>query len=238
MSSSTNEYPERVAMEDFATNVFTPFLELYGDKWDQAQWDAAIARFKAAHEPAVIERIMKFAKLPGWAGIEEQLKKGPPEFLRPGWRSPLLGKQVDLDWIDADAYECVQASKDGWRDKKVLVIEFWATWCRPCHPVCKILTDVAAQYPDVKVITFNNEGIFNKAPTDSEIIKDFVAERDDVNYPVYIDKKNIAVESLFQPGECFSIPLVFIITTRDSVIRWLGSPREMASPLDDALQHA
>ena len=28
------------------------------------------------------------------------MKKGPPAFLRPGWRSPLLGRQVDLPWLD------------------------------------------------------------------------------------------------------------------------------------------
>lgn len=85
------------------------------------------ANFRAAHDPAVVNKFMKKARLPAWDALEEQMKKGPPAFLRPGWKSPLLGQRVDLDWLDADAFECIRPSKDGWRDKKVLVIEFWAS---------------------------------------------------------------------------------------------------------------
>lgn len=55
------------------------------------------------------------------------MKRGPPPFLRPGWVSPLQGKQVDLDWIDQDAFVWIRGNKTGWRDAKLLVIEFWAT---------------------------------------------------------------------------------------------------------------
>ena len=85
------------------------------------------ARFKASHDPVVVDRFMKKARLPTWEALEEQMRKGPPAFLRPGWRSPLLGKRVDLSWLDSDAFECIRPGKDGWRNKKVVVIEFWAS---------------------------------------------------------------------------------------------------------------
>lgn len=72
-----------------------------------------IARFKSAHEPAVVETFMKRARLPTWDALEEQMKKGPPAFLRPGWTSPLLGKRVDMGWLDTDSFECIRPSKDG-----------------------------------------------------------------------------------------------------------------------------
>ena len=85
------------------------------------------ACYKAANDPVVVDRFMKKARLPTWEALEEQMRKGPPAFLRPGWRSPLLGKRVDLSWLDSDAFECIRPSKDGWKNKKVVVIEFWAS---------------------------------------------------------------------------------------------------------------
>ena len=85
------------------------------------------ARFKATHDPAAIQRFWARSNLPSWDALEAQFKKGPPPFLRPGWKSPSLGKRVDLRWLDSGSFEHVQGSMDGWRDAKVLIIEFWAS---------------------------------------------------------------------------------------------------------------
>ncbi|TFY61954.1 hypothetical protein EVJ58_g4182 [Rhodofomes roseus] len=233
MASPTGrESPQELAaMNDFRTSIWSVFQPLYEDKWDQARWDAAVA-----HDPAVVDRFMKKARLPTWEALEEQMKKGPPAFLRPGWRSPLLGKRVDLSWLDSDAFECVRPSKDGWRSKKVVVIEFWASWCRPCHVVCDILSRISATKPDAKVITFNHEGIFNKTEIDRSIVQNFIDGRGDMNYPIYIDSHRVAVQGLFEPGQNLSIPLAFIITTKDQVVHWVGNPEEMAAPLEKALR--
>ncbi len=67
--------------------------------------------------------------MPAFPALETQLKRGPPPFLRPGWVSPLQGKQVDLDWLDQpDAFVHVRGTKDGWRDASVLIVEFWASY--------------------------------------------------------------------------------------------------------------
>ena len=87
-----------------------------------------IADFKARHSGAVIDALRAKNLLPAWEALEAQLKKGPPPFLRPGWTSPLLGKRVDLEWLDDEtAFVPIRGNFTGWREAKVLLIEYWAT---------------------------------------------------------------------------------------------------------------
>ncbi|KAH9945284.1 uncharacterized protein BXZ73DRAFT_37922 [Epithele typhae] len=262
------ETPQELAVKaDFHTNVWSVFQNLYEDRWDQARWNAAIARFGAAHDPAAVQRFWTRAKLPSWDALEAQFRKGPPPFLRPGWVSPLLGKRVDLRWLDSGRFEHVQGSMDGWRDAKVLIIELWASYVcslprlsalhgarravctpsprtphthtsQPCVVVFDDLSRIAQTRPEIKVITFNSETIFTNAPVDVGFVKNFVASRTDMKYPIFIDTHRVAVNSIFQPGQNLSIPLVFIITPNDSVVRWIGNPEEMAVPLEDIVRRA
>ena len=65
---------------------------------------------------------------------------------------------------------------------------------QPCHVVSSILSRVSATKPDVKVITFNHEGIFNKTEIDRSVVKAFVDGRNDMDYPIYIDSHRVAVQ--------------------------------------------
>ncbi|KAJ8454048.1 hypothetical protein ONZ51_g13253 [Trametes cubensis] len=128
MASLGPETPAELAVKnDFQTHIWAVFQDLYEDKWDQGRWNASVARFRAAHDPAVVQRFWTRAKLPAWDALEAQFRKGPPPFLRPGWQSPLLGKRVDLQWIDRGPFEHVKGSTEGWRNAKILIIEFWAS---------------------------------------------------------------------------------------------------------------
>lgn len=83
--------------------------------------------FEARQDPAALRSLRDRKLLPPWDAVASQIRKGPPPFLRPGWTSPLVGQRVDLEWIDRDAFLWIQGSREGWRTKKVLVIEFWAS---------------------------------------------------------------------------------------------------------------
>lgn len=41
------------------------------------------------------------------------------------------------------------------KTEKVVVIDFWATWCGPCKMMTPVVEEVAKDYPDVKVCKVN-----------------------------------------------------------------------------------
>ncbi|KAI0346555.1 hypothetical protein BDW22DRAFT_1352680 [Trametopsis cervina] len=227
---------EVAAWTDYRANLWEAFRESYDEKWDQSKWDAAVLAYSSRYAPSVLARLRSKSLLPPWPALATQLRRGPPPFLRPGWVSPLQGARVALDWLDRgpDAFVRVRGTIDGWRNASVLVIEFWASWCKPCHEVFEHLSRIAATQPDTKVISFAHEGIFNNAETDVPALAAFVAARRDIDYPVFVDHRRVAFNALFKPGQNASIPLVFIITVKDSIVRWVGNAEEMAKPLADA----
>jgi len=224
--------PDGAVLEDFRLSLWKPFQDYYEDRWDQAKWDAALEAFEARQDPIALQSLRERRLIPPWDAVAAQIQKGPPPFLRPGWTSPLLGRKVDLEWIDRDTFTWIQGSREGWRSKKVLVIEFWASWCRPCHRVFQHLSEMAA-HPGVKVLTYNHEGIFNQSDTDIEALKSFIQEQGNINYPVFVDVNRVAIDAIFRPGQNLSIPLVFIITPKDGVVHWIGNAdaEDMGEPL-------
>ncbi len=56
--------------------------------------------------------------------------------------------------ITADNFEEVISEKD-----KLIVLDFWATWCGPCKMLMPVLESVEGKYPDV---------VFGKVNVDEE----------------------------------------------------------------------
>ncbi len=54
----------------------------------------------------------------------------------------------------------INLTKDSYNNEvmeteKVVVIDFWATWCGPCKMMAPVVEEVAKDYPDVKVCKVN-----------------------------------------------------------------------------------
>ena len=54
----------------------------------------------------------------------------------------------------------INLTKDSYHNEvmeteKVVVIDFWETWCGPCKMMAPVVEEVAKDYPDVKVCKVN-----------------------------------------------------------------------------------
>lgn len=72
----------------------------------------------------------------------------PNDALKP---SPLVGRPAPaFSFVAADGQNVDKQSLDG----KVTVLDFWATWCRPCLDSLPKLSDIAANYDDNPQVAF------------------------------------------------------------------------------------
>lgn len=67
---------------------------------------------------------------------------------------------------------------------KVVIVNFWATWCVPCREEMPVLDDFGLQYSDSVIIL----GIAVKDTPES--VRDFVEETE-VSYPILIDETGV-----------------------------------------------
>jgi len=84
---------------------------------------------------------------------------------------------------------------------RVLVVDFWATWCGPCRLQEEILEELLAQY-STQPVSFL--GINVSEP--EELVQEF-ATRDPFSYPVLIDPTG----SLSARYDIYALPTVMIV---------------------------
>lgn len=87
---------------------------------------------------------------------------------------------IDLEFLDENGGKHTTAEFKG----KLVLLNFWATWCKPCLSEMKIFSQMQEEYKkqnkDILIIPISMD--FNKA----QAVKDFFQEQNITNLPVYI----------------------------------------------------
>ena len=84
---------------------------------------------------------------------------------------------------------------------EVVLIDFWATWCAPCHVQARILEPIHREYKDKGVKFFAVD--LGESP---EAVRKFLA-RNPLPYPALLDPDDNAAERL----QVFALPTLLIV---------------------------
>ncbi|KAF9400977.1 hypothetical protein BGZ94_005344 [Podila epigama] len=234
---------EQQLIEAYTAILNEPFEDKYEDRWEDAPFDRAVDVFKSrAREIGFddpFELLARF-KIESYESIRAQLKKGPPMCFRPNWQSPLLGQRIDALAV---ASKCIQLSGPVFEGKeRVVVIEFWASWCEPCVEAGPELSELADHYrqrgDNMAVIGINNESIFGvtKPPNFDQLHNFLSVHQDNFRYTMLVDTdEGYAKETIYKATEYRGIPCTILVT--DGVVTYVGAPEEQFRlSLDEAIE--
>lgn len=119
----------------------------------------------------------------------------------------------------------------------VYVLEFWATWCKPCIAVMPHLTALANEYKDK--VTFLGIDVYEKKSPTVKRIKNFVDSMGKrMDYRVVVEDSNfMVVDWLIATGEKDNgIPRTFVVNA-EGKLAWIGHPLELEKILPEIINN-
>ncbi|MGQ9706436.1 MAG: TlpA disulfide reductase family protein [bacterium] len=107
---------------------------------------------------------------------------------------------------------------------KVLLIDFWATWCPPCREAIPHLIELKKEFKDTD---FDIIGISLDDPKKIDKVKDFISQVD-INYTICMSSES--VESAF--GGITAIPTIFLFNKHGNFVKkWVGFEKKVADEI-------
>lgn len=109
-----------------------------------------------------------------------------------------------------------EVTKETYKDK-VLLVDFWATWCKPCIATMPELQKLYADYAEkglvVLGISIDEKG--------AKVVKPFVTKHKFL-YPMALDAGE---KPMWQAYRVKGVPALFLIDKEGNIVRqWLGKP--------------
>jgi len=104
---------------------------------------------------------------------------------------------------------------------KIVVLEFWATWCSPCRRSLPGMQAVANKYGDDSEVVFLFVDVFQKEPNYKELVEKYLADHG-YTFHVVFDKMDDPSQSMARAYGVNGIPHKVIID-REGFIRFEGT---------------
>jgi len=113
---------------------------------------------------------------------------------------------------------------------KVVLLNFWATWCPPCRAEIPHLNNLKKKYKDQFEIIGLNVGKKDGTLLSQEKLNRFIEEYE-INFPITNSNDNFKIAKLIGPVQ--SIPTIFLIDTKGKIVqKYVGIVPEEMMELD------
>lgn len=109
---------------------------------------------------------------------------------------------------------------------RVYIVEFWATWCIPCHLAVPKLTDLTRRYPGLTVVGVAASEQASTTTRDDryDLVQAYVDKRrHEIAYSIAFDSTGAMWNDWMVAAQRGGIPAAFIIGPDGRVV-WIGNP--------------
>ena len=155
------------------------------------------------------EIIKGFAGSLDYEGFEALIKP----LIKPGEHNVGSSAAPDFSLLDISSNKHILSDYSG----KVIILDFWATWCPPCRMEIPHFNELQAQYgkKGLQII-----GISVDKGGKSDIV-DFLKDND-IDYPILLAENSTkeAYQSLLPSDKQGYIPYTFIIDRKGKIVKW------------------
>jgi len=129
---------------------------------------------------------------------------------------------INVSWIRGGPHDLAAG-----KGKNVFVLDFWATWCGPCHMSMPHLSQLQKKYRDKGLIVIA-VAMSDESPS---TVKSFVKRMGDkADFTVALDKANATARAYMAALGVNGIPYSCVID-KDGLLAWHGSPLAGLDPV-------
>ncbi|KAF8918031.1 hypothetical protein BGZ58_004923, partial [Dissophora ornata] len=130
MATATETEPqskEDIFDDAYMRIIYIPFQDKYEDKWEEDSYWAAVEELKVESKKIGYDDPFEVLgqNYKSFDDIRDRLKAGPPAFLRVGWKSSMVGTELDTVAVMAPLEHLNGPKYNG--EERIVVLDFWAT---------------------------------------------------------------------------------------------------------------
>ncbi|MBK9246966.1 MAG: redoxin family protein [Ignavibacteria bacterium] len=216
-SLSSFEKARKLLADETPADVYENMLEVLDASGKQTEAlalaDDAIRMSKASEN--LLEQHKKLFEFV-WHGSKsyDSLFKILNSKVQTGRKTKLLAEKTNLLAIGGKFTSLDGKTLDLTAQKgKVIVLDYWATWCGPCRASFPALQKLYDKYKDNPNVVFAVVDVWERVPDRKKAVEEYLSKNPSYKFPVYLDETDAVVKKFGVTG----IPTKFYIGKNGAV---------------------